>query len=201
METLLLVRHAHAASNAGELVSGVPPGEGLSDLGRSQAHALATALAAEPVDLGVVTEFRRAQETLALAERDVPVVVVSGLNEIRFGAFEGGPLADYRAWAWTHGPDETCPGGGESRAEAAARIASALRLLLDRRERIVLAVGHAVPIRYVLDAAAGRSPSSRVAHVAHAQAHRLERSAVETAATILHDWALAPRFADTPFGG
>lgn len=203
MDTLLLVRHAHAASNAGELVSGVPPGEGLSDLGRSQAHALATAVAAEPVDLGVATELRRTQETLALAlaGRDVPVVVVPGLNEIRFGAFEDGPLADYRAWAWTHGPGDACPGGGESRAEAAARIASALRLLLDRREQTVLAVSHAVPIRYVLDAAAGRSPSSRVEHVPHAEAHRLSRVAVEAAATTLRSWAVAPRFADTPFGG
>lgn len=203
MDTLILVRHAHAASNAGELVNGVPPGGGLSALGREQAQALGNALAAEAVELGVATQLRRTQETLALvlAGRGVRTVVDPGLNEIRFGGFEGGPLADYRAWAWTHGPQHACPGAGESRADAAARFASALDGLLARPEPTVLAVSHAVPIRYVLDAAAGRAPSARVRHVPHAEPHRLARSAVEAASRTLWSWVASPRFADTPFGG
>lgn len=203
MDTLILVRHAHAASNEGEIVNGTPPGGGLSAIGNEQAQALRRALSGDEIDLGVATELRRTQETLALAlaGRDVPILVEPGLNEIGFGGFEGGPLADYRAWAWAHEPEAACPGGGESRADAAARFASALEVLLARRERTVLAVSHSVPIRYVLDAADGRAPSARVRQVAHAVAHRLPQPAVETAVTTLRNWVGSPRFADTPFGG
>lgn len=203
MEELILVRHAHAASNAEETVSCVPPGGGLSELGAEQARALRDVLAGEEIGLGIATELRRTQETLslALAGHDVPVLIVPDLNEIHFGSFEGGPLSAYRAWAWTSGADAECPGGGESRAGAAARFATALATLLARPERTLLAVSHAVPIRYVLDAADGRAPAARVQPVPHAEAHRLERRAVETAAATLKAWLEAPRFADTPFGG
>jgi len=203
LEALILVRHAHAASNVDETVSCVPPGGGLSELGVEQARALRDALAGEEIGLGVATELRRTQETLslALAGREVPVLVVPNLNEIDFGSFEGGPLSAYRAWAWTNGPDAECPGGGESRAGAAARFAAALEALLARPEHTVLAVSHAIPIRYVLDAAEGRAPSARVQRVPHAEPHRLERRAVETAVATLQAWLRAPRFTDTPFGG
>jgi broad specificity phosphatase PhoE len=81
----------------------VPPGEGLSALGAEEALALRETLAHEPISLGVATPLARTQETLALAlgARDVPRIVVPGFGEIGFGAFEGGMLADYRAWAWT----------------------------------------------------------------------------------------------------
>lgn len=203
MDTLIIARHAHAASNADEIVNGAPPGGGLSALGNEQAQALRRALTGDRIDLGVATELRRTQETLAvaLADRNVPTVVEPRLNEIRFGSFEGGPLGAYRTWAWAHGPEAACPGAGETRAEAAARFASALELLLVRPERTVLAVSHAVPVRYVLDAAGGRVPSARVLRVPHAEAQRLPRRAVEAAVTTLREWAESPRFADTPFGG
>src|SRR6185503_18212889 len=138
LRRLLLVRHGHARSNLGDHVSSLPPGEGLSEQGASEALALRTALASEELDLGVATPLLRTQETLDLA--------------LGFGAFEGGPLAEYRAWAWSHPPDAECPGGGESRTEAAMRIAAALVALLDRPEEVLLAVSHALPIRYVVDA-------------------------------------------------
>lgn len=203
MEALILARHAHAASNAAGTVSCVPPGGGLSALGATQAQALREALAGEEIDLGVATELRRTQQTLSLvlAGREVPVLVVPDLNEIGFGSFEAGLLSAYRAWAWTSGPEAVCPGGGESRAQAASRFAAALEGLLARPERIVLAVSHALPIRYVLDAADGRAPAARVQPVPHAEPHRLERRAVETAAATLKAWLEALRFADTPFDG
>ena len=52
-----------------------------------------------------------------------------GLDEIGFGSFEGGSLAAYRAWAWEHAPDAACPGGGETRADAARRFAAGLDAL------------------------------------------------------------------------
>jgi probable phosphoglycerate mutase len=203
VDTLILVRHAHAASNAGETVSSTPPGGGLSQRGIEQAQALHGALTGDGIELGAASELRRTQETLALAlaGRDVPILVQPGLNEIGFGGFEGGPLSAYRSWAWANGPEVVCPGGGESRADAAARYATALEALLARPECTVLAVSHALPVRYVLDAACGRLPSVRVQTVPHAEPHRLERAAVEAAVSVLRNWAESPRFADTPFGG
>jgi broad specificity phosphatase PhoE len=201
--TLFLARHAHAASNAGDTINGIPPGEGLSQQGAVEAVALGAQLATEPIELGVSSRFRRASETLALAlaGRDVPFVVEPGLDEIGFGAFEGGSLAAYRAWAWKHAPGAACPGGGETRADAARRIAAGLGALLDRPERMILAVTHGLPLRYVIDAADGSFPGQRLASVPHAVPFRFERAQVERAAVTLEEWAAAPRFADTPFGG
>lgn len=200
MRTLILARHAHADSNDGDVVSCLPPGEGLTDAGRREARALGEAVARDGVELGVATELRRTQETLelALAGRGVPTLVLPELNEIHFGSFEGGALDAYREWAWAHEPDVECPGGGESRATAAARFAAGLHALLDRPEDTALVVGHSLPIRYVLDAADGSFPTQRVVHVPHAVPYRLHRDSVEAAAETLRVWAERPRFADAP---
>jgi probable phosphoglycerate mutase len=155
-------------------------------------------LAYEPIGLGVATRLARAQETLelALGGRDVPRLVLPELDEIGFGSFEGGALADYRTWAWSNEPDALCPGGGESRAAVAERLAVALDVLLARPEETVLAVSHALPIRYVLDAADGLFPAARIAHVPHATPLALDAEAVERAAETLRVWGTAPRFVD-----
>jgi probable phosphoglycerate mutase len=197
VKTLLLARHARAASNRGDgTASCTAPGEGLTADGVSEGRRLAESLAGESVDLGVYTELRRTQETLGLAlvARDAPRLVVPELNEIHFGRFDGGPLDDYREWAAAAPPDTHAPGGGESRAVAAARFARGLRVVLERPEETILAVGHALVVRYVLDAAAGLVPAARMAPVAHAVAHSLARVDVETAADTLERWSRAPRF-------
>ena len=150
--------------------------------------------------LGVATRLARTQETLelALSTRGVERIVLPGLDEIGFGAYEGGALADYRAWAWSHEPSAPCPGGGESRVKAAERIADALHLLLARPEDVVVAVSHALPIRYVLDASDGRFPAARIVPVPHAAPHALDAEAVERGAETLLAWASAPRFDDLP---
>lgn len=203
MERLLLVRHALAVSNRGTgTASCAVPGEGLTREGVEQARRLAESLAADDIDLGVSTELRRTQETLehALVGRDVPRVVVAELNEIRFGSFDGGPLEEYRTWAAAEPPGRPAPGAGESRAEAAARFARGLRVLLARPEPTILAVGHALFVRYVLDAADGLVPAARMAPVEHAVAYRLETSRVHEAARILDEWSRRPRFRSLPNG-
>ena len=87
----MLARHAEADSNVGETVSGIPPGGALTPAGVEQSRVLGRALAAEAIDLAVVTDFRRTQETadVALEGRDVPRLVLADLNEIRYGGFEG----------------------------------------------------------------------------------------------------------------
>ena len=101
------------------------------------------------------------------------------LDEIGFGSYEGGALADYRSWAWSNEPDALCPGGGESRVDTAERIAGALDGLLGRPEETILAVSHALPSRYILDASDGSFPAARIAHVPHATPFALDADAVE----------------------
>jgi broad specificity phosphatase PhoE len=196
VKRLILVRHGEAASNVGDTVNGVPPGVGLAPLGREEAARLRAELADEPVDLGVATEFRRSQETveIALARRPVATLIVPQLNEIGFGSFEGGSLQAYRAWAWTTEPDLPAPGGGEARSEVAARVAAGLELLLVRPEETILAVSHALPVRYVLDGADGIFPAAKIEPVGHAVPHRLEREAVARAAESLREWSGEPEF-------
>jgi broad specificity phosphatase PhoE len=204
VRTLLLARHAQAESNrGGGTASSTVPGEGLTQEGVQQARRLAAALAAEEVDLGVATRLRRTQATLelALAGRNVPTIVVAEVDEIGFGRFDGGPLENYRAWAFSASPTVSAPGGGESRAHAAARYANGLRVLLERDEPNVLLVGHALALRYMLDAARGHVPSARIAPVEHAALQRLDVDAVRAAADLLEDWSRAPRFRDPSMEG
>lgn len=196
METLVLARHALAGSNRDGLASCTVPGDGLTAEGVQQARALGVELAGVEIALAATTELTRTQETLrlALAGRDVQTLVVPELNEIRFGSFDGGPLDTYRAWAAAQSPSETAPGGGESRADAAARFARGLRALLALEGETILFVGHALALRYVLDAAEGLVPASLMQPVEHAHPYRLDDSGVERAAELLEAWSLAPWF-------
>jgi broad specificity phosphatase PhoE len=197
MERLVVARHAEAESNLGETVSGLAPGGPLTPAGLEQAHALGRTLAGEPVDLAVVTEFRRSQETAdaALDGRDVPRLVLPELNEIRFGGFEGGLLSDYRGWAWEAPADELCPGGGESRGEAAGRYARAFGTLLERPEAAILVVTHAVPIRYLLRAADALPPIARIEPVPYAEPFALDAARVREGVALLEAWSRDPVFA------
>jgi len=199
VETLLLVRHGFAGSNRDDIASCAIPGEGLTPEGVQQARALGAVLVETEIALAATTELSRTYETLRLAleGRDVPSIVVPELNEIHFGSFDGGPLETYRAWAAAHSPSVRAPGGGESRAEAAARFARGLRVLLEREEQTILLVGHALALRYVVDAAEGLVPAPRMARVPHAEPFRLAREAVARAAELLEAWSAAPRFRDS----
>ena len=199
MRELLLVRHAFAGSNRDGIASCEIPGEGLTTEGLDQARALAVALELEEIGVAMTSRLGRTRETLALAldGRDLPVVVAPELDEIHFGDFDGGLLDTYRAWAASHPPDDPAPGGGESRADAARRFARGLRLVLARPEGLVLVVGHALAIRYVVDAADGLEPAARMSPIEHAFPYRLDRDDVERAATLLEAWSRAPQFRGT----
>ncbi len=199
MREVLLVRHAFAGSNRDGIASSTAPGEGLTPEGVEQARALSRTLAAEEIGVAMTSRLARTQETLALAldGREIPIVVAPELDEIHFGAFDGRLLDTYRAWAAAQPPNDLPPGGGESRAQAAERFAGGLRVVLARPDDRVLVVGHALAIRYVIDAATGLAPAARMAPVEHAFPYRLERDEVERAATLLEEWSRAPQFRAT----
>jgi broad specificity phosphatase PhoE len=203
VQTLVIARHASAGSNRAGTASYAVPGEGLTPDGIAQGVELGKLLAQMEIDLGVATELRRTQETLELAlrGRDVPTLVVPELNEIHFGSFDSGPLDAYRDWAAAQPPSLSAPGGGESRAAAATRFARGLRLLVERPEGVVLLIGHALMVRYLLDAAHRLPPAARMTPVEHARPYRLGADEVAAAARLLEEWSRAPRFRDPSIEG
>ena len=195
MDRILLARHGESELSVQGLTNGDPSVEcGLTERGRAQARRLGEQLSATAPDLCVVSEFQRVQETaeLALAGREVPLLVLAGLNDIRFGAFEGKLLADYRAWARAHGPEDVAPGDGDSRVTTVSRYAAAFRTLLARPERTVLAVAHSLPIRYVRDAAAGKPPVPAVEQVPYAESFELDAAQLTKAVELLERWTREP---------
>jgi probable phosphoglycerate mutase len=198
VERAILVRHAESEFSVGGTVNGDPAlDRGLTEAGREQAAALGILIRDDPVDLCVVTEFGRTQETadVALAGRNVPRLVVPELNDIRFGSFEGRPFEEYVRWAHTHGPAEDCPGGGESRVDAARRFVAGYRRVLGRPEAHILVVGHGLPVRYVLSALVELDPVAKVDPVEHAEPFRMSEAQLERAVERLDAWTRNPVFA------
>jgi broad specificity phosphatase PhoE len=190
VEAAILVRHAESAFSARGAVSSDPAiACPLTSRGEEQAGGLGAALADEPIDVCVVTEFERTRRTgeLAVAGRDVPIVVVPELNDPRAGSFEGGPLDDFRAWAWAHGSADEPAGGGESRLAVASRLARGYRRVLGRPEPAVLVVGHALPMAYLLG-----EPTPRIDLLDYVTPYRLARAELEAAVARLETWTAAP---------
>lgn len=199
MRTVTLARHAESVFSVDGRMNGDPRLRGaLTPLGEQQARALGEALRDEPIDLYVVTQFERVTRTadIALEGRAVPRLVVPELNDINVGHFEGRTLESYLAWAATASPTEIPP-GGESRAQAAARIARGYRTVLAREEEHVLVVAHGMPIRYVLLAVAGDGPRPVLDRVDYATPYRLRRDELVEAVNDLERWAAAPSWAPT----
>lgn len=195
MDRVVLARHGESERSLSGHTNGDPAARvGLTDAGREQARRLGRELAGEAIDLCVTSEFQRAQETadLALAGRQVPRLVVPELNDIRFGEFEGQLLTEYRAWAHAHGPEDVCPGGGESRAQTVARYVAGYGEVLERPEEAVLVVAHGLPVRYVLDAVEGRNPAAAIAHVPYAEPFRLGADELRGAVARLAAWVDDP---------
>jgi broad specificity phosphatase PhoE len=194
MKRALLARHAESEFSVRGLTNGDPEFQvALTALGREQASLLGHKLAGTEIDLCAVSELQRTQQTadLALVGRDVPRIVVPELNDIRFGEFEGRLLADYRAWAKEHGPEDEVP-GGESRAESVRRYVAGWHAILRRPEQTILVVTHSLPIRYVLNAAAGGNPQPAMEQVPYAEEFPLTAAELTQAVERLETWSLAP---------
>jgi 2,3-bisphosphoglycerate-dependent phosphoglycerate mutase len=167
---------------------------GLTAAGVEQARSLGDALAAEPFELCVTSEFQRTHETAeeALRGRDVPRLVLPGLNDPLYGPYEGGQIEEYRDWAASASSRDGPGGGGESRYAIVERYARAYRLLLARPEEAILVVAHSLPIAYALAARAGTPPAARVPLVEYATPHPFSGLELRRAAITLEYWLAAP---------
>lgn len=195
MKEAILARHGETEFSLRGDVNGDPAvANELTAAGVDQARSLGRLIAGDEIDLCVTSEMRRAIATAdaALEGRDVPRLVVPELNDIRFGGFEGGPLAAYRAWASGRGPTDLPPGDGESRAQTVLRYVLGFRVVIARPEERILVVAHSLPLAYVLSAAEGGDPKPAMAQVPYAEPYRVEADELERAVARLGAWAAAP---------
>jgi Histidine phosphatase superfamily (branch 1) len=93
------VRHGQSVDNAAGILDTAPPGTDLTATGEEQANTVAQAIQSEYGNsiAGIfASEEARAQETAAplaeLLHGTLPVQILSGLNEIPAGAFNGDPV-------------------------------------------------------------------------------------------------------------
>jgi len=192
---VVLSRHAHSTLNLAGRINGDPTVEvTLTEEGRAEAERLGTQVASVPLGLVVHTRFGRTRETaeLALAGRDVPIVVEPLLDDIDVGDLEGSTIEDYRAWKREHHRSDAFP-GGESLDDAARRYARAFRALAARPEDAILVVCHEIPVRYALNGAAGSDDLDRPVHdVANATPYLFDEAALRRAADRIDELAGAP---------
>jgi len=135
--TFLLIRHGEN-DFVGRRLPGWTPGLHLNESGRAQADALAALL--RPVRLAAVcsSPLERALETARPLARSkgMPVQRVRGLAEMQVGEWQGQSLRKLsRTKLWPviqHTPSLARFPGGESFAEAQARIVAALEALRRR---------------------------------------------------------------------
>jgi broad specificity phosphatase PhoE len=139
--TLTLVRHAQSAGNASGLIDTSTPGPAVTELGRSQALAVATALRGKGDTFDAVyasTMIRTQQTAQPLADAlHEPIVVLPGLREIEAGVYEGMPEADAAntyfdaPLHWLHGDRTARIPGSLDGNEFDARFDQAVQTIYD----------------------------------------------------------------------
>ena len=151
---ILLIRHA-AHDHLGRSLSGRSPAIGLGAAGRDQAFRLAKRLANEGIDRIACSPLDRTRETaeaIAAACGIAAVEVVEPLIEIDMGAWTGREIDSLEgdpAWiAWNTRRATVRIPGGETMAEAGARIVGFLDgLAVEADRQTVAVVTHADMIR------------------------------------------------------
>lgn len=169
--TLVLLRHGETALTPQKRFSGSGGSDPeLSDVGRRQADAVASALMARGTVQEIVSSpLKRCRETAqAVATRlNLDVRIEEGLRETDFGAWEGLTFAEVQEryaddlTAWLSSAKAAPTGGGESFATVSRRMVAARDRLLSRYAgRTVLVVSHVTPIKTLVRLALGAPPES-----------------------------------------
>ena len=156
MTTLLLIRHAEAAGNAG-IILGRSPGLHLSPAGHKQAERLASSLAEAPIKALYSSPIDRAIETAAYISRQIgiPCRIAEGLNELDYGSWTGRryqELGEDKRWLdFNQRRSCTRIPAGESILEVMGRATAEIeRLRRSHPSGLIAAVSHADVIRVVL---------------------------------------------------
>jgi broad specificity phosphatase PhoE len=161
VERLIVARHAESEYNSKGLISADPssPRSPLTQRGRQQAQHLADRLAAEQIDLCVTSGTLRAVQSSEIVATALPTPVVKTplLDDPQAGIFEDGPVEAFVEWMSRCDPDASVPGTSTSIRDATQRYFDAVTILLTRPERTVLVIAHAPALRWIAQAAEGRT--------------------------------------------
>ena len=155
MTRMIFVRHGESLGNEIRHFYGQFDGP-LTERGRMQARLTAEYLAGEQIDAAYASDLCRAYETGAIvaAPHGLTPVPDTGLREIFAGVWEDLPFEelpvkfaeDFCVWMTDIG--RSCPTGGESVADMAARVRAAVwRIAAANDGKTVLIASHATPIR------------------------------------------------------
>lgn len=148
--TLTLVRHGQSQGNASGLVDSSVPGPALTDLGKSQATALANRLKSNGYDGVFASSMVRTQESAQPIAQQLgkDVTVLAGLREIEAGIYEGTPEAQaattyFRTILdWAHGRrDERIPGSINGN-DFEQRFDGAVQVIYDKGDTHPIAFSH-----------------------------------------------------------
>lgn len=138
---VFVIRHGESEANVQGCLTAAPPGPGLTDMGWRQAEVVARWLLARPESPSAVavSPFTRTRETALPLVRaaHVDAVELSGLSEVRVGAWEGQRISGLERLPsfsrWRKDPECFPPPGGERISEVVDRAMFAIDSLRDRR--------------------------------------------------------------------
>lgn len=161
MTRILLIRHASTAET-GKTLSGRLPGIPLSAKGRSEAQAMADALATLSISAVYGSPIERTVETATIiaAAHGIRVKKDKGLLEADYGNWSGKKLAQLRkAPEWPliqRAPSHAAFPGGETMRAMQNRIIEAIpRLAATHANETIVLVSHADPIKSYIAHALG----------------------------------------------
>lgn len=198
VDSFILVRHAETPYSAqGRMNPDSTVEVGLTAPGERAARGLGRDLAGEQIDAVAVAPSLRTRLTAdaLVADRNVPIHVIDQLAEIGVGPFEDGPVSVYTTWL-RNNPLTAAPPGGESALDATTRFLTGWRRVLRLPAPVVLVVSHNLPLRMLLNAAAGDDPlTGPLQRITNVTRHDVTRDQLETGLAALHRWRdeLAPK--------
>lgn len=198
VNSFILVRHAETPYSAqGRMNPDSTVEVGLTAPGERAARGLGRDLAGERIDAVAVAPSLRTRLTAdaLVADRDVPTSVIDQLAEIGVGPFEDGPVSVYTTWL-RNNPLTAAPPGGESALDATTRFLVGWRRVLGLPGPVVLVVSHNLPLRMLLNAAAGDDPlTGPLQRIPNVTRHDVTRDQLETGFAALRRWRdeLAPK--------
>ncbi|MFJ9905194.1 bifunctional RNase H/acid phosphatase [Streptomyces sp. NPDC101152] len=169
--TFVLLRHGETPLTPQKRFSGSGgTNPSLSEVGREQAERAGAALARRgTIEAIVASPLARTRETAGIVARHLglEVSVEDEIRETDFGAWEGLTFAEVRERypddlnRWLADPTVEPPGGGESFAATATRIAAVTdKLVAAYAGRTVLLVSHVTPIKTFVQLALGAPPKA-----------------------------------------
>lgn len=162
VRSVKLLRHG-AHSDVGARLTGRGKDNGLTETGRLQALAAASALRSEPPSAIYVSPRRRTRDTAEIIgnELGVPISISDALDEVDFGAWTGRTfeqLAADPAWTEWNAQRGTAPTpGGETQSAAQARALAFLFEVAAEHQGSALLVTHCDIIRSLVCWAERRS--------------------------------------------